>query len=292
MILSVIVLSLKGEIPQSLREQVEGRTDVELVVVRGVSPIGKARNVALARVTGDYIAWVDADDEVSDDWLTEILSALAVSMPDVLTIGHKWVMPDGSALERVWRGGDLLGAVLSQRAIAPGLTPEMWSFVIRRALWDGVRFDDAARVLDDWEVVPQLLSRATKVVRIEKPLYRYFARADSNSHQTDEAMQRDAFERAVGRIAEIKRLGLWEKYGRIAMVGIGYVVYCSAEMLALTGASDSPTKREEERWIRWRLPMLLTGPSRLTFKVKWALAAFGLWGVVRWYYVRIQGRKI
>lgn len=285
--LSVIVPSLTGHVPQSLRGQAAGREDVELVVVRGVSPVGKARNAGLARATGEYVAWVDADDEVAADWLDEIFKALETK-PDVVVIGHKWMTDAAFGFEKAWRGGDLLGDVLRQDAIFG----ELWNKVTRRELWDGVRFDDGARTMEDWAVLPSVLAGVRRVVAVERPLYLYFARPGSLTHRTDEATQREVFARALGRIDDVRRLGLWKKYGRVTMAGVAYAVYCCAETLSLGGPADSPTRREAERWIRRRLPTLLVTPSRMAYKVKWILAALGWWGAVRWHYAKIQGRKL
>lgn len=146
--LSVIVPSLTGEVPQGLSAQVSGRADVELVVVEGVTPVGKARNVGLARAVGDYIAWVDADDEVSSDWLASLLSTLGQS-PDVIVIGHKWMMNAEFGFEKTWRGGDLLGDLLDGRLVSG----ELWNKIIRRDLWASVRFDDTVRIERIWSSV-------------------------------------------------------------------------------------------------------------------------------------------
>ena len=285
--LSVIVPSLTGEVPQSLRTQVSERKDVEVVVVKGVSPVGRARNEGLDRAKGDYLAWVDSDDEVECSWLDEILAAL-VEEPDVVVIGHKWMLNANAVRVSVWRGGDLLESVLSQRI----LRPEMWNFVIRRNVWDGVRFKNDAHTFEDWEVMPRLLAKVRTVCRIDKPLYRYSVRGGSLTHQVDEATQKEAFQRAIARLPEIKRLGLWKRYGRIAKSGVGYMVYGCAEMLALSGNVQSPTKRGAERWIRRHFLSLMTVPAPLTFKSKWVLATLGLWGVVKWYYLKHGGAPV
>lgn len=283
MLLSVIVASRDGRMPRGLNEDPR----LELVVVKGVKPVGRARNEGLARATGDYIAWVDSDDEVTDDWLNEILRGLD-ACPDVLVLGHTWMLEEHVGREKIWSGGDLLESVLSQRI----LRPEMWNYVVRRELWDGIRFDDAARTLEDWDVAPRLLMKAREVGCVRRSVYRYRARAGSLTHRADESMQREVFVRALARIPQLKRLGLWRRYGRMATGGVGYMVYCCAETLALSGNARCETKRAAERWIRWHLPGLLVAPAPGTFRVKWLLAALGCWDAVRWYYSRMQGRKI
>ena len=54
-------------------------TEYEIVVVEGVSPLSEARNEGLWRTTGEWIATVDADDEVTDDWFREICRAIVAA---------------------------------------------------------------------------------------------------------------------------------------------------------------------------------------------------------------------
>lgn len=261
--LSVIVPSKTGEMPRGLREDPR----IEIIVVKGICPVGRARNEGLGRATGDYIAWVDADDEVTDDWLDAIWKALE-SHPDVVVLGHEWVMPDGFFFMHVWNGTDLLGDVLVQRDIRS----EMWNFVVRRELWTGVAFDDTARTHEDWEVVPRLLMRASVVVPLGKAVYRYRVNTASlTHHQEDAALQQEAFARAVARIDEVRRLGLMEKYGRETMIGIANTICLNP----LAG-----------RWLCGHLLVLLGSPAPLRQKVKWILSALGLRNVIEWRYGR------
>ena len=289
--LSVIVPSLAGEVPQSLRAQVLERTDVEVVVVKGVSPVGRARNEGLDRAKGDYIAWVDGDDEVTNDWLETILRALSTE-PDAVVIGHKWKTAADAGLIKIWRGEDLLGDVLRQETIFG----ELWTKILRRELWNGVHFDDRARTLEDWDVMPHVLKNVGKVVRVERALYCYYARPGSLTHQLSVDMQCELLRRALARIGVIRRLGLWEKYARETMEGVATMVYGCFEGLefdntAERGEMADQLKSEARAWLIRHLPRLLLGPAKLTYKVKWLLTGVGLCRIIRWYYVRVQGRK-
>lgn len=153
--LSVIVPSLTGEMPQGLQACTAGRDDVELVVVKGVSPVAAARNAGLAQAKGEYVAWVDADDAVTENWLAEILKGLE-SDPDLLSFNVRVEWHDASGRPDYQLDGRTAG--------------QLWCKVFRRTLFEGLSF--AGVVHEDWRIqcqMPRQLGR----VHLDKVLYVY-----------------------------------------------------------------------------------------------------------------------
>lgn len=155
--LSVIIPSLTGEVPASVRRAVEGRAEVELVVVRGVSPVGKARNEGLGRATGEFVAWVDADDEVTGDWMDEILRCLERDeRADVVTFDVRQEWHDGSGRPSEILDGRTCG--------------QLWSKVFRRSLFEGLSFEGAEH--EDFRIQCQM-PKDVRRVHVDKVLYVY-----------------------------------------------------------------------------------------------------------------------
>lgn len=179
---------------------------LEVIQVKGVSPVGKARNEGLRRATSEYIAWVDADDEVTADWLPEILTALE-SSPDVVTIDAKlvgwenrddcvWgVRPEDVTVERLRR--DVYRDISRPSAL--------WLYVTRRSLWDGLTFDEKVRVAEDYLILPKVLERAESCVYVPKLLYRYICNASSLINTQDFRRDMDVMLLWIRRLEETPR---------------------------------------------------------------------------------------
>lgn len=209
--LSVIVPSLTGEMPRGLTEDLR----MEIVVVKGVSPVGKARSEGLKRASGEYVAWVDGDDEIatgSDGWLERILKAIE-DLPDIIYLGYR--IGDGVTGTR----GDMVREILRGRRRMMSL----WSVVTRRELWDGVAFDESARVMEDWGVMLKLLERAKTCAKIDAPVYRYVVNPKSTTHAADHADEvarrlkdwRTAFRKSPLHRNGLYRLAAWEGVWRM-----------------------------------------------------------------------------
>lgn len=180
--LSVIVPSYDGQLPISLAWLDAFQPDVEVIVVKGVSPVGAARNEGLKRAKGDFVAWVDSDDDIVPAFAPEIMAALR-SSPDLVTFDTRIEWHDGSgrpAYSQSHRTNDFERDYL--RGKLPG---QLWCKVFRRTLFEGKSFSGAC--YEDTRMINAIIREARrrgvplKVVDIPKELYVYKRRANGLS---------------------------------------------------------------------------------------------------------------
>ena len=241
-----------------------GQEDREICVIEGVSPISAARNAGLERTTGDWIACVDGDDEVTEDWFTEICQAIRRAdsgdeQIDDILIDMTFVGKSRSRID-AYGGGEALidGAVLLRDVLRDmRLGSHAWRHVIRRSVVGDIRYRDM-KVFEDYETTPRLLQRVRRVLYVAKPLYRYLMREGSLS-RSDSMYQ-------LIKVAQARE----RAFGRHAAVGL-----CKACFNCLYDRSGNAGELRGE--IRRRLPSLLFDRhlSR-KWRLKFLLAAFGV----------------
>ena len=222
-----------------------------------------ARNEGLAKATGEWIAWVDCDDEVEENWASEIAAAIrSHSDVDVIQFEATEVVR-GNTRPLTYRYRGLVdGEKFAHELLRnDGMPAWLWTRIFKRELFDGLCFE--GRVKHDYGMFLQILPRIKSVWSIGKPLYLY------NRHGMGLSNYAQGMDyAAAGRRFEalIKALSNeWHKDGSIG--------------LALTMADvarHSKTENGSRYWVRKYLWNVLTDwnvPLRL--KVKSVMAALG-----------------
>ena len=160
----------------------------EVVVARHETNLGlgEARNTGLRHVTGEWVAWVDADDAVAPEWFARLAENVGDDV-DVVTFGS-----------RLWRGErarelryrpefcTVDALTFCRDALRDlGTSSWMWNKMFRRSLFEGVQF--SGRCQEDFRALPRLLSRAGRVRSIPDLLYDYYRPAGSLSRHGDKS---------------------------------------------------------------------------------------------------------
>jgi len=154
------------------------RTDSALGTDSAVGP-GRARELGVKEATGEYVWFVDGDDELAPGALAAVTAELDRLHPDVLIVDYENLYPDGSTSP----SGASLGSAgikgrseLTTLAESPGLinlTMTVWSKVFRREFLAGLGVSFGPSIHEDVPVSAMALLTATRIGVLNRVCYRY-----------------------------------------------------------------------------------------------------------------------
>lgn len=145
-------------------------------VNRGLSTM---RNQGLDEARGTWVTFPDSDDMLYPTFLERLHHHAGRTNAQVVNCAHHMVATDGATTQRM-KGtpGTLSGREAAFALLRDELSPYAWDKIIRRDLFEGVRYPNIERAEDECALLDCYL-RAQLVTIIDEPLYAYAVNAES-----------------------------------------------------------------------------------------------------------------
>ena len=148
---------------------------------------GKARNVALERCHGDYVAFVDSDDYWDEKYVETLMHMIKVRNADIAICSYYHVdeygnilkgSPQSAIKEKQYSGVEAMEVALywNEFGVAP------WAKLYKKSVWENVRFKED-RIYEDAATTYLVYYHARSVVFINDRLMSYRIRKNSDVHQ-------------------------------------------------------------------------------------------------------------
>ena len=190
---------------------------------------GAARNTGLDNASGDYVLFIDADDEITTGALSVFYNEINSSKSDVV-IGSYNHYIDDELIETV-RPHECLTSFESYYR-----TTAVWSKIFKRGFIGDIRFQNVYQG-EDVIFITDLLLKSPKVSYIEDIVYYWKSYTNSNSLLTD--TKRNIFGEQLDSVLLVKeKLSVLSKKGILADDINYYFIRVCSYLLSITKKCD------------------------------------------------------
>lgn len=149
-----------------------------IVIHKKNEGLSVARNIALERATGQYVSFIDSDDELREDAYERSIDVLRQTGADVIKYDY--------CVEKIdlYKKNDCEPEIESTSCVVNKILhdeygSQLWQYLFRVDLWEGIE-SPAGRLAQDMMTLHLAVARASKVAILHENLYYYFQTRTDN----------------------------------------------------------------------------------------------------------------
>lgn len=154
---------------------------IEIISRRNMG-VAQTRNELLDRAKGEFVLFVDSDDWIEPEMISTLLNLSKEYSVDLTMCRNCADKPDNTrpdSSSMVWEKNEILNKFVEHRE----LTGSLWNKLIKRSLFDGIRFQRGISYGEDAIVMWDILNKIDKMVYTPREYYHYRMNDNSISHQ-------------------------------------------------------------------------------------------------------------
>lgn len=168
---------------QSILEQFQTQFPTKIKVFQKENGgLSDARNYGIDRASGEFLAFVDSDDYVSENMLEEMYSLAIKHNAEMVICNLQKVDGQGNVTQKLTQLPNMPEKIdlASHFSVFSDISYFACNKMFKKTLFDGKRFVKGMH-FEDIELIPQLLLQCKTVAKTDAFHYQYFERANSIS---------------------------------------------------------------------------------------------------------------
>lgn len=184
-----------------------------LLIDKTNNGVSSARNAGLDVSKGDFIAFVDSDDWVEQDFIEILYKTLICNNVDISQCGYFFHKNNVISLPPV-----LQNSVLDKNQSLILLFEDylvrnfLWNKLYKRSLFQNIRFPEGKNY-EDVNVMYKLFDQCERIAYVNAPKYHYIFSSNSLMNNNDDLLStgRDIFDSFLNQYKYARKNGLWPK---------------------------------------------------------------------------------
>lgn len=144
--------------------------------------VSSARNTGLSVAQGDYIAWIDSDDYVEEEWLSNVLTCIKEKNMDCLVMDYALMYGQNRIAKQSlpFLGGNVsLSDYVYELSSEKSLHSYLVIHIMKREFYYKNKFDISNMIFEDYAFMTKVALNFRSIFYLKKALYNYVQSSNS-----------------------------------------------------------------------------------------------------------------
>ena len=176
-------------------------------IVQDNKGIGATRNIGIEKSKGEYISFVDSDDEIDINFFKSLLDKILIEQSDIVVCDCQTVEGNRKYVYSA-RNKNIDMILFSIFDISIVASP--WNKIYKKSLFNNLKFPEVYGY-EDLATIPCTLLKSSKISYVNKPYYNYYINSDSIMHSKFDKSKLKIIDSLNLLFERIDKLGLEKK---------------------------------------------------------------------------------